>query len=525
MRPGRPGIWLAPLSLFAFAACNETIPTTVSGLSSYEITMKKPTADELGSPSSPVAPTSLTIDVQAIDSQGQPWTQNVDANVFISFAGNKIGQLEACGKNEDEVPLMRIHLEGGVATDQTVAIPKAYGVANLWVETANSDDGGTGNYAAGTSPPIYFANPTIPDVQTPYDPDPKVLPATDFYCTPFNGKHVFFNRASEFDGPDPAFRVQKGCTVGAPQATTDAECNTRGLYCGLDPATGQAGNCEKPCKTEKDCPAGDTCGPDPDQVDATRSYCLKHQSGQLVVSSVFINAFVVADTGALFHGATGTGGFNHLYVFAFGRPPDAIVPGRIISDMSGNISKFVGFTELNFPIQNYTEVQDSNLVPPVYVISPSERPGGDQFNRRLLRLAGATVSVTGTMCPIDQTSDDWKKFNQFNLDMGNPTNCDPFNTFSISLPSKVFGTFDPLRIDGSVPGSDHSKAKKLTVVGMLRNFSGQSEATSPPTTCGHDQSICTPLGTTVTCVEGTCKKAPYNFWPIDPRNQSDITIH
>jgi hypothetical protein len=72
---------------------------------------------------------------------------------------------------------------------------------------------------------------------------------------------------------------------------------------------------------------------------------------------------------------------------------------------------------------------------------------------------------------------------------------------------------------------DHSMAQQITVVGMLRNFSGQIEATTPITVCGHDQSICSAVDPNSKCVEGTCKRDPYNYWEVFPRTLSDITIH
>ncbi len=76
-------------------------------------------------------------------------------------------------------------------------------------------------------------------------------------------------------------------------------------------------------------------------------------TGQLVVTAVYSNAFTVTDTGVA------PGQFNSIYLFAFGKPPSDIVEGRVITDFSGNYSKFVGFTELNFPLFNVAD----NTVP------------------------------------------------------------------------------------------------------------------------------------------------------------------
>ncbi len=68
---------------------------------------------------------------------------------------------------------------------------------------------------------------------------------------------------------------------------------------------------------------------------------------QLIVTSVFSGAFVVTDTGAPT--------YNNIYLYAFGQPPSYIVPGKVVTNFSGNYSKFVGFTELNFPLFNVAD--------------------------------------------------------------------------------------------------------------------------------------------------------------------------
>jgi len=420
---------IAVLTLFG---CNEQLAPTVTGLQSLEVTVTDPTPDKLGTPENPVNITALTYDVRAVDAQGQTFTGDLDVDVYISFAGNKIGQFTPCGDHEDSTPLETIHLKAGALTGHTTMLPRAYGVTTLWLEVAPlaRSPMNPPSYAAGTSPDIYFANPTIPEVQTPLD----LASPTATYCSPFNGKHVI-----------------------------------------VDHATG---------------------------------------NGKLVVTSVFIDSFVVADTGALYDSTSGMGGFNHLYVYSFGKPDAAIVPGRIMSDVSGNVAKFVGFTELNFPLQDYPDTVDPQLLPPVYTLG-----AGDAGNEsRLIRLSGATVKVTGKLCPIDQTANDWLKFNSFTVDLGNGV-CDPFSTFAIALPAKIYGDLNPLLL---------TPAKTMvTATGMLRNFSGQNDATMPPTDC-HTDNDCTlppPMGANLagtTCIEGSCKKGPYNFWQLNPRDPTDV---
>jgi hypothetical protein len=310
-------------------------------------------------------------------------------------------------------------------------IPRAYGVTNLWLEQTpparSMLPANQHGYAAGASPTIYFANPTIPAVQTPLD----LNAPNATYCSPFDKKHVIIDRA-----------------------------------------TGM---------------------------------------GTLVVTSVFINAFVVTDTGAQYDPMMGTGGFNNLYVFSYGRPPAAIVPGRVMAQVSGNVSKFVGFTELNFPLQTYTDRVDPMLVPPCVLLDVAKDPG---LPGKLMRLTGAAVCAKNVrVCPIDPEMDDWRKYNQFNVNTNG--NCDPFSSFAVSLPGKTLGAFDPLKLD--------PLKATIDVTGMLRNFSGQNEA-DPHTECT-DDTPCQAIASSDHCVDGVCKKGAYNFWLITPRDESDITVH
>lgn len=407
--------FLCLLSAFT-VGCTINQPATVTGLQSLEVKITAPT--NLGTPGAPVLVTDLTFDITARDASGEILVSDLDVDLYVSYAGNKIGMFTNCGKNEDTTPLERLHLKAGQLAAHSLHLPRAYGVTNLWLEEAQS-------HAVGASQAIYFANPTVADVQTPLDPNSP----TATYCSTFEKKHVIIDRA-----------------------------------------------------------AG---------------------SGKLVVTSVFNNAYVVADTGANYDPVKGTGGYNHLYVFSFGRPAPELVPGRILKMVEGNLSKFVGFTELNFPLQEASKNSpDPNLLPLTYALKPADR----NQHGRLLRLDAATVSLSGTVCPINAMDSSWMKYNQFVLDLGDGV-CDSRNTFAVELPGKLFSGVDWVK----------SVGKAFQIVGMLRNLSGQNEATKPPTLC-HAEQDCLDSGLSGTsCVEGTCKKDAYNSWLVSPRTSSDIT--
>jgi len=236
-------------------------------------------------------------------------------------------------------------------------------------------------------------------------------------------------------------------------------------------------------------------------------------TGQLVVSSVFSNAFVVTDTS---YG--GWDQFNSMYLFAFGKPPPYIVPGKVLNQFSGNVSKFVGFTELNFPLFDATDdtVPLATLPPPAVLQQP------DITNLpKLIALDAGVVSYTGTQCDpsppnpnndptIQKTIDQWVKYSEFVVD--GDGSCSGLSNFALQLPAKVFGTYDPLM----------NRGKTLTVVGMLRNNSGQNpvlDANNQPIYC--DMSTPCAKGN---CVAGQCVKNPFNFWTINPRTPADIVV-
>lgn len=235
-------------------------------------------------------------------------------------------------------------------------------------------------------------------------------------------------------------------------------------------------------------------------------------TGQLVVSSVYINAFVATDTSSGSYGA-----FNNMFVYSFGAPPPDIVPGRVLKDFSGNISKFVGFTELNFPLFDADDQAPIATLPPPLVLAFADLSNLP----KMLGAAAGVVTYTGTECNplppnpnndpnIQSVDDQWLKYSSFVVD-GDGT-CDSFTNFAVQLPSKTLGSFDPLKNVG----------KSITVTGMLRNNSGQNPALD-----GNGNKIACSASAPCakgTCMGGYCYKGAFNFWTISPRSPADVTV-
>lgn len=283
-----------------------------------------------------------------------------------------------------------------------------------------------------------------------------------------------------------------------------------------DPVTGTIGasdtiNFRNPFVTDVQKP--------PDPAAANASFCTPwsgkfvvvdspmQPTGKLVISSVFGNAVAVSDSSATEYGS--------VYLFTFGRPPAWAVPGRILDSFSGNISKFIGFTELNFPLMTRTdEINPAAIPAPVRLVS------ADTTNiPKLLSLVAAPVEVTGTLCDplppnpnndpfVQGTIDQWYKFNSFVV--GGGTDCQSINNFSVQLPAKLVGAFDPLTRVG----------QQVTIRGMLKNSSGQNsylDGQGNEVTC----SAATPCDKG-TCQAGICKKNPFNFWTVLVRDGADV---
>ena len=231
-------------------------------------------------------------------------------------------------------------------------------------------------------------------------------------------------------------------------------------------------------------------------------------TGRLYVSAVFTNAFVMVDSGAQT--------FNAIYVFSFGRPSKEIVPGKPLEWVTGNVAKFNGFTQLSFPrYHGSDDSPDTSALPAPVKLSILDL----QNVPKMLSFVSRTVEIKGKICQpfppnpsdnpdIQRTRDSWLSFNSFVLDAD--TTCQSISNFTVALPSKKVGTFDPLTKVGD----------EVTITGVLRNSSGQNAATDPEgnkITC-NDTTPCA----SGACQDGFCFKKAFNFWTVYPTTSSDI---
>ncbi len=102
----------------------------------------------------------------------------------------------------------------------------------------------------------------------------------------------------------------------------------------------------------------------------------------LVVTTVSNDGFYVTDrTG-------GPGTYNSLFVFSFSRP-DGIVVGDRLSELSGIVSEFLGYTELGFP--TWRVADRNNVVDDPYPLDPTivcNSPEMEKWEASVVRLDG-----------------------------------------------------------------------------------------------------------------------------------------
>ena len=136
---------------------------------------------------------------------------------------------------------------------------------------------------------------------------------------------------------------------------------------------------------------------------------------------------------------------------------------------SGNYSKFVGFTELNFPL--FTTADSSvplATVPPPVPLRLRRHRQHDEDARRLRQRA-----VTCTICDrsADPTGDGQRRTagrSTTSSSLDNDGTCDGFTNIAVELPAKVLGTFDPLQVVGKTATHRRHAAQQLGAESVSR---------------------------------------------------------
>jgi hypothetical protein len=140
-------------------------------------------------------------------------------------------------QNVVAIPLAKFHLTAGRAMNQTVTLPSVLGPTTLWIEDGpKAAQGGrqidpnyVPTYATGSSPTLWFRDPTIADLQTPSSE--TALDA--LLASPFDGKQVTVDSSRYGD----VGRLVVTSVFAQGYTVSDVQCSDPG---GAPPCTAKA---------------------------------------------------------------------------------------------------------------------------------------------------------------------------------------------------------------------------------------------------------------------------------------------
>ncbi len=145
--------------LFGLAGCVED-EAGERGTQSLRVALMAPASPGSSTMRLPDGLRQIQLDVTAVDAEGAPdTTLTGDLDVYVQFLGSMTPPLDA------PVPLARTRMTNGRAVTP-VSLPPVFGPTVLWVEHTK---GMNPTYATGTSPKLWFRDPTISDISTPTD--------------------------------------------------------------------------------------------------------------------------------------------------------------------------------------------------------------------------------------------------------------------------------------------------------------------------------------------------------------------
>lgn len=187
-----------------------------SRLTSLRLGLLGPMENELGTPTNRVRPQVMRFSVDALDEQGALMPVERTVQAFFVAGGSRLPLRNPCALvgNASETPdwlLTQFSLVGGHAPVVTLPLttPAIFGRVTLNIEEPQS-------LAEGATPPIFFPNPTIPQIMKPLDPSAQ----NASYCQPFLNRQVVFDQASSQNGSLIVSSVfQSGLAVSDTSAT------------------------------------------------------------------------------------------------------------------------------------------------------------------------------------------------------------------------------------------------------------------------------------------------------------------
>lgn len=357
-------------SYMASLHCSRRVTRPKPSVQSFTMSVIQAPPEGLGSRERPLpyvskddasqSPLVLKIRLQAIGWDGKP-DNSFNGKLFLE--ARPAGSVVVQNPDKDNLP-SEITVQQGVS-EVSVALNGAVGATRLWVEDCgvrteakrkdcNKDDLRAGKLdcmptftpgtlATGVSPPIYFALPTLQDVQrTQNNTTSPFVPVKGDRCASLADPRYLDDakRTSQDEFDRPALLIPK---IGSP---------------------------------------------------------IQIESGTLIVNSIVSSGFYLTDLQAY------TKGFHSLYVFNFGYP-DNLEVGDILTKIQGSPTEFNGATQIQNPnwVKKPGGPFKEMIPNPIYISSDLYRQGISRLGRNvnslleLEKLEGALVCMDNLTLP------------------------------------------------------------------------------------------------------------------------------
>lgn len=132
----------------------------ITGIQSLQVKLMAPTDPGSSSNRLPDSLRQIQVDVSSLDETGAADTSlTADLDVHVQYLGSITPALDS------PVPLTRLRMTNGRAVG-AITLPPVFGPTVVWVEHST---GAGATYATGTSPQLWYRDPTISDISTPTD--------------------------------------------------------------------------------------------------------------------------------------------------------------------------------------------------------------------------------------------------------------------------------------------------------------------------------------------------------------------
>lgn len=155
-----PSVLVAALACSLVGACTDDRGAVISGTQSLRVELMAPGMTGSQTERLPDASRTVPVRVTALGADGKlDPSLSGDLRVFVQYLGSMTPPLDS------GAPLTTLRMTAGQASG-TVTLPPVFGPTVLWVEHST---GPSPTYATGTSPRLWYREPTIADISTPSD--------------------------------------------------------------------------------------------------------------------------------------------------------------------------------------------------------------------------------------------------------------------------------------------------------------------------------------------------------------------